>query len=143
MNVTGQVIGAENLVECLAGEAVDLPTEIKYDAVFSSGVFPYFTDLNYAEKVLDRMVAKAKHSVGILRMLNADTKDEYLAYRRANTKNYDELYKDLPKLFISKDFFTDYAAKNNLTVKFDKHHMEGFWNEPFNFDCFLYRKSAG
>lgn len=46
-------------------------------------------------------------------LLNAETKDEYLAYRRAHTK------------------------------KFDKHHMEGFWNEPFNFDCFLYRKSAG
>lgn len=90
-----------------------MPTEIKYDAVFSSGVFPYFPDSNYAEKVLNHMVAKAKHSVGILRMLNAETKDEYLARRRAHTK------------------------------KFDKHHMEGFWNEPFNFDCFLYRKSAG
>ena len=139
LNVAKQVIGAENLVECLAGEAADLPTEIKYDAVFSSGVFPYFTDLNYAEKVLNRMVAKAKHSVGILRMLNAETKDEYLAYRRANTKNYDELYKDLPKLFLSKKFFEDYATKNSLTVAFPKHHMPGFWNEAFNFDCFLYK----
>ena len=117
-----------------------MPTEIKYDAVFAGGVFYYFTDLSYAEKVLDRMVAKSKYSVGILRNLDAATQDEYLSYRRANTKNYDELYKNLPKLFIAKDFFREYAAKNNLTVKFDKHHMENFWNEPFNFDCFLYKR---
>ena len=29
---------------------------------------------------------------------------------------------------------------DNLTVKFDKHHMENFCNEPFNFDCFLYKR---
>ena len=139
LDVAKKVIGVENLIECIAGEATDLPTEIKYDAVFSTGVFQYFSDLNYVEKVLDRMVAKARRSVGILRVLNADTKDDYLKYRREYTKNYDELYKDLPKLFIAKDFFREYAAKNNLEIKFDQHHIEGFWNEAFNFDCFLYK----
>ena len=85
------------------------------------------------------MVAKAKSSVGLLRMLDAATEQDYLAYRRANTKNYDELYKDLPKLFLSKKFFEDYASRNSLTVAFPKHHMPGFWNEQFNFDCFLYK----
>ena len=139
LNVTKKVIGAENLIECVVGEAADLPTKIKYDAVFAAAVFYYFSDLSYAEKVLDHMVAKANLSVGILRMLNEDTKDDYLKYRRAHVKNYDELYKNLPKLFISKNFFKEYAAKNNLKVSFPKHHMEGFWNEPFNFDCFLHK----
>lgn len=137
--VAKKVIGAENFVECIAGDAANLPTDVKYDAVFAGGVFQCFTDLNYAEKALDRMVAKARHSVGILRTLNADTKDDYFAYRRAHTKNYDELYKNLPKLFISKKFFEDYAAKNNLDVNFPTHHIEGFWNNQFNFDCFLYK----
>ena len=139
LDVAKKVIGAENLVECIAGEAVDLPTKIKYDAVFAAGVFYHFPDLNYVEKVLDRMVAKAKRSVGILRILNADTEADYFKYRRERVKNYDELYKNLPKLFISKDFFREYAARNNLEIKFDQHHIEGFWNEPFNFDCFLYK----
>ena len=86
------------------------------------------------------MVAKSKYSVGILRILNAVTKDDYFKYRREHTKNYDELYKNLPKLFISKEFLREYAAKNNLQVTFPKHHIEGFWNEPFNFDCFMYKR---
>lgn len=139
LDVAKKVIGVENLIECIAGEATDLPTEIKYDAVFAAGVFQHFPDLAYAEKVLDRMVDKARRSVGILRVLNADAKDDYLKYRREHTKNYDELYKNLPKLFIAKDFFREYAAKNNLEIKFDQHHIEGFWNEAFNFDCFLYK----
>lgn len=142
LSVTKKVIGAENLIECIAGEASDLPTDKKYDAVFAAAVFYYFSDLNYVEKVLDIMVAKAKRSVGLTRMLNAETKEDYLKYRREHTKNYDELYKNLPKLFISKDFFREYAARNNLEIKFPKHHIEGFWNEPFNFDCFMY-KSLG
>ena len=138
--VAKKVLGAENLVECIAGEAIDLPTEIKYDAIFAAAVFYYFPDLNYVEKVLDRMVTKTKYSVGLLRLLNAETEEDYLKYRREHTKNYDELYKNLPKLFISKEFLREYAAKNNLAVKFSKHHMEGFWNEPFNFDCFLFKR---
>lgn len=137
--IARKVIGAENLVECISGEAINLPTDIKYDAVFSAGVFLYFPDLSYVEKVLDRMVVKANRSIGILRMLNAETKDAYIKYRREHTKNYDELYKDLPKIFISKDFFREYATRNNLKIKFDQCHIEGFWNEPFNFDCFMYK----
>ena len=139
LDITKKVIGEENLVECIVGEAIDLPTEIKYDAVFAAAVFYYFSDLSYVEKVLDRMVAKARRSIGITRILNADTKEEYLKYRREHVRNYDELYKDLPKLFISKDFLREYAAQNNLTIKFSSHHIEGFWNEPFNFDCFMYK----
>ncbi|MBR0062343.1 MAG: class I SAM-dependent methyltransferase, partial [Selenomonadaceae bacterium] len=137
--VTRRVIGEKNLIECIAGEAIDLPTEIKYDAVFAAAVLCYLPDLNYVEKVLDLMLNKARCSIGITRILNVETKDDYLKYRREHTKNYDELYKDLPKLFISKKFFEEYAAKNNLAIKFSKHHIEGFWNEPFNFDCFMYK----
>lgn len=139
LDVAEKVIGAENFVECIAGEASQLPTETKYDAVFAAAVFYYFPDTAYVEEVLNLMVAKAKSSVGLLRMLDAATEQDYLAYRRANTKNYDELYKDLPKLFLSKKFFEDYASRNSLTVAFPKHHMPGFWNEQFNFDCFLYK----
>ena len=137
--VAKKVLGEKNFVECISGEASQLPIEIKYDSVFAAAVFYYFPDLNYVEKVLDRMVDKAKRSVGLLRLLDAETEEDYLKYRREHTKNYDELYKNLPKLFLPKKFFEEYAAKNNLSIKFSRHHIEGFWNESFNFDCFLYK----
>lgn len=139
--IAKKVLGEENLIECIEGEAVNLPTEIKYDAIFAAAVFYYFSDLNYVEKCLDKMLDKTLYSIGIIRTLDAEKKDDYLKYRREQIKNYDELYKDLPKLFISKDFFKEYAAKNDLEIKFDQHHIEGFWNEPFNFDCFMYKKN--
>lgn len=141
--ITKKVIGEENLIECVAGEAADLPTEIKYDAIFSAAVFCYCSDLAYVERTLNRMLAKSRQSIGIMRVLDKNTEEEYFKYRREHIKNYDELYKDLPKLFISKDFFRQYADKNNLEIKFDQHHIEGFWNEPFNFDCFMYKKNLG
>ena len=140
LDVAKRILGEKFFVECIADEATNLPTEIKYDAVFAAAVFYYFPDLDYVEKVLDRMVDKATHSIGLLRLLDAAAKEDYLKYRREHTKNYDELYKNLPKLFLPKKFFEEYAAKNNLSIKFSKHHIEGFWNEPFNFDCFLYKK---
>lgn len=124
--IAKKVIGEENLIECIAGEAINLPIEMKYDAVLSCGVFTFFADFDYAESVLDKMVEKTNYSIGIVRLLNADTKEDYLKYRRERVKNYDELYKDLPKTFFSKDFFKEYAGKNNLEIKFDNHHIEGF-----------------
>ena len=137
--VAKKVIGERNFIECIAGEAIDLPIEIKYDSVFSIGVFYYFPDLNYAQKVLDRMVAKTRFSIGV-RVMNAETEEDYLKYRREHVKNYDELYKNLPTLFVSKDFFREYAMKNNLLIKFTPSHGVS-WNQPFTFDCFLYKKN--
>lgn len=140
LDIAKKVIGVENFIECITGEASELPTAIKYDTVFSAGVFSYFSDLNYTEKVLEKMVVKARRSVGVLKILDEATKEECLKYRRENTKNYDERYKGLPKLFHSKKFFEDFALKNGLEIKFNKKHVEGYWNEAFNFDCFLYKK---
>lgn len=133
-------MGAENFIECICAGAADLPTDIKYDAVFSNSVFPYFEDLDYVEKVLDRMLLKSKSSIGIFKLFKEETKEDYLAFRRKNDPNYDEHYKDLPRLFMKKEFFIEYAEKNNLEVKFDRYNLKNSWNEPFIFDCFLYKK---
>lgn len=140
IDIAKKVIGEENLIECICGDAAEIPTAIKYDAVVALSVFQYFSSIEYAKKVLDLMVEKATKSIGITQILNEETKDDYLKYRREVTENYDELYKDLPKLFISKKFFIEYAEKNNLDVKFPNYQMKGFWNAPYNFDCFLYKK---
>ena len=140
INITKKVIGEENLIECICGDAAEISTDIKYDAVLATAVFQYLNSLEHAEKILDIMVAKSKYSIGLTRMFKEETKDEYINWRRATTENYDELYKNLPRLYISKNFLTTYAAKHNLHVTFPHHHIEGFWNEPFIFNCFMYKK---
>ena len=55
-----RLLPKDMLIECSAGEAIDLTTEIKYDAVFAGGVFKYFPSLEYATTVLDKMLKKTK-----------------------------------------------------------------------------------
>lgn len=140
LDVTRKVIGEENLIECVCGDASEMPTDKKYDAVFASGVFQYLNDLAQVEKTLDKMLLKAKKSIAIIRMLKAETKDEYFSWRRKQDPNYDERYKDLPRLFISRDFIVEYAAKNNLELNFNRYKIEEYWNDPYIFDCYLYKK---
>lgn len=140
LKVTREIIGEKNLIECICATADKIPTEIKYDAIFSGCVFQYFDSIEYAEKVLDLMLEKTAKSIGLLEIFNKEIEDEYFAYRRKNDANYDEHYKGLPKLFISKKFFENYAAKNNLEVKFEPCKMESYWNAPFIYDCFMYKK---
>ena len=48
-----------------AMEAADIPTDVKYDAVYSCGVFSYFPDHDYTRRVLTRMLDKSTHAIGI------------------------------------------------------------------------------
>ena len=126
--------------ELSSGEADIIATEQKYDAVFSNGVFPYFPDEAYVERVLTRMLEKSRGPVGIMGLHDIETKEDYLAFRRANIPNYDELYKGLNKLFCSRSLFKNFAAAHNLDVKFPEIALDGYWNTPFIFNCFMYRK---
>lgn len=140
IEITEKVLGRENMIESLVGEASELPVEKKYDAVFSMGVFIYFNDLAYAERVLDRMLEKSKKSLGIFQLLDAEKEEEYHAHRRANVENYEEHYKGLPKLFYSREFFREYAAKHRLKAEFYRDELAGYWNAPFEFNCVMFRE---
>lgn len=125
--------------ELYCGEAVNLKTEIKYDAVFSTSAFEYFENDAYAIKVLDLMLDKARYSIGILDAHDAALEEEYLAYRRAAMENYDERYKGLAKKFYSREFFENYAKARGLKVIFKKSYLDGYWNQPFVFDAYMYK----
>lgn len=66
--------------------------------------------------------------------------EEFLAYRRSHIENYDEKYKGLGKLFISRDFFTRFAERENLTITFTQTNLSGYWNNEFVFNVFMYKK---
>ena len=139
INILKRVPTLENLTECICDEAKNIPTEIKYDAVFSTSVFHYFKGLDYAKIVLEKMLAKANKSLGIINIHDKSKENEFMEFRRKLTPNYDEHYKGLPKLFYDKKFFTTFAKENNLKIEFVESNLKGFWDNPFVFNCFMYR----
>jgi len=127
-------------LELYCGDADGLSTERTYDAVFSAGVFSYFSDTDYAHRVLTRMLEKSRGALGLLEVHDIEKEDAYHAFRRASIEDYDERYKGLDKLFYARAFFEDFARQHDLTVTFPTVDMPGYWNTPFIFNCFMYRK---
>lgn len=121
-------------------EACELPVEPKYDAVISVSVFGYFTGESYAETVLEKMCQKARHSVGILELADAEKEDAYTAHRKQIIPNYEERYKGLPRQFYSKDFFAAFARKHDMDIEITPVNMKNYWNSQFYFDCYLYKR---
>ncbi|MBO6245012.1 MAG: hypothetical protein J6N55_01875 [Anaerovibrio sp.] len=138
ISIMKQVISETDLMECYCDEAINLPIDILYDSVLSNSVFSYFPDEAYAEKVLEKMLNKARHSIGILDIHDIEKKEAFMEYRINNTPDYKKRYKDLPKLFYRKEFFQEFANKHYLKIVFEKSTVEGYWNNDFIFNCFMY-----
>ena len=126
--------------ELYCGEADSFPTERTYTAAISNGVFSYFTDEEYATRVLERMLAKSTDVIWLMELHDKEREEAYHTYRRATIPDYDEHYKGLDKLFYTRDFFADFARKHNLRIDFPAVEIEGYWNVPFIFNVFMYRK---
>ena len=126
--------------ELTCGEADAFDTTLKYDAVLSNSVFSYFADEDFATRVLLRMLDKTTGAIGLIDLHDADKKDQFLAYRRATIPDYDKRYKGLGKLFYHRRFFEDFARTHNLDLTFPPVKLDGYWNTPFIFHVFLYRK---
>lgn len=139
VRIARKSIHPDRLKELVCGEADEMPALIEYDAVISYGVFYYFPDLEYAERVLDLMLKKAKNVIAVLDVHDIEKKDAYIAYRIKNTENYLERYKGLPKLHYPKNFFEDFAKKHNLKIKFTNSDLKGYWNNEFIFNCYMYK----
>ena len=126
--------------ELYCDEAKNLGTQVEYDAVFSTSAFEYFESEEYAEEVLDRMLKKARHSIAILDVHDAALREKYVEYRRSVIENYDERYKGLSKMFFDKDFFEVYAKGHDLDLHIESSKLDGYWNQQFVFDVYLYKR---
>ncbi|MFJ7838512.1 class I SAM-dependent methyltransferase [Lysinibacillus sphaericus] len=126
-------------IELDHGNADELDEDTKYDVLLSNGVFAYFKDLEYAEKVLEKMLKKANCMLALIDIHDKDKEDCYYEYRRKLIPNFDELYKDLPKLFYPKAFFEDFARKNTLEIKFVKTEIKEYWNNEFIYSCYMFK----
>ncbi len=135
--VARTVLEEEKLVQI--GEAVNLPTDTKYDMVFSDGVFAYFPDEEYGMTVLKKMYDKARKVVVISEVFDKDRQLECEKHRREMIDNYDERYEGLDKVFYKRELFTQFADKHQCTIKFSKVENEYYWNSKYLFHCYLYK----
>lgn len=121
------------------GEAIDINIEPQYDAVLANSVFSYFPDKEYAYQVLEKMYKKAERSIGMIDIHDMDKEADFLAYRKKTIQDYEERYKDLPKLFYPKSFFEDFAKEHGMEIKFESSVIDGYWNNNFVFNCYMYK----
>lgn len=132
-----QVLRTEDLV---CGDAVSVSIEPKYDSCFSNSVFSYFSDEAYALNVLEKMYEKSNYSIGILDVHDIQAKEAFIKYREEIVPDYHERYKNLPKLFYSRQLFEKFAMDHAMEIVFKESHMKGYWNNQFVFHCYLYKK---
>lgn len=131
------VLKTEDIV---CDEALHMDVLPKYDAVLSNSVFSYFPDESYAWQVLEKMYQKAERSIGIIDIHDKEKEREFVEYRKRTVQDYEERYKELPKLFYEKQFFTEFAEKHHLQILFTKSEMDGYWNNKFVYDCYLLKQ---
>jgi SAM-dependent methyltransferase len=125
--------------ELICDEAINVPVKEKYDAVMSSGVFGYFNNYEYAEKVLEAMYEKAEYSIGIMNIQDAAKKDAYNEYRKRIIKDYEKRYVEegLTRFFYEKSFFLNFAEKHDMSIRFTKGEWKKYWNREYFFDCYM------
>ena len=138
VEIARRVLPAARELTC--GEADAFDTALKYDAALSNSVFSYFPSEDFAARVLLRMLAKTTGAIGLIDLHDAEKEEDFLAYRRATIEDYDERYKGLDKFFYRRAFFEDFARAHDLRIEFPVIEMEGYWNTPFVFNVFMYRK---
>ena len=136
IDIAKDVLKTEDLI---CSEAANAPEEPRYDCVLSNSVIAYFTDFDYARAVLEKMYKKTRYSIGIIDVFDSEKESAYIDYRRKTVENFDEKYAGLPKLFYSRDFFTEFAREHNLRIEFCDSTVENYWNNDFIFNCFMYK----
>lgn len=123
-------------IEC--GNAENINREPCFDLVMAGAVFQYFDSLDYAETVLDKMIQKSEKIVYVSELHDLDQQGEWLAYRRASMKNYDQIYEGLGKLFYSREWIAEIANKHGKQVIFTKCNNPEYWNSKYEFNCFIF-----
>lgn len=135
IEIAGKVLQKPRELVC--DEAVHISAEITYDAVLSNSVFSYFESYEYAQKVLELMYRKANYSIGLVDIHDADKKEAFTAYRKQIIEDYEERYRELPKFFYNKSFFLDFAWRHDMSIRFSKPTMQGYWNNDYVFNCYM------
>ncbi len=137
LKVAKYILKSRDLV---CAEALKLLDRPQYDAVISNSVFSYFSDKEYAWNVLERMYCKAKYAIGLLDIHDREKETDFLTARKKMIADYEVRYAGLSKLFYDKAFFEEFAKSHNMCIRFYESDMPGYWNNPYIFHCYMYKK---
>lgn len=120
-------------------EACEIEEKKIYDVIVSHSVFHYFPDLEYAKKVIVKMIKKARKKIGIFD-INDKAKEEFYHEERMKKLGRDEYfvkYKGLEHLFYEKKWFKDIANEFNLKVYIFDQNFETYINSKFRFNVIM------
>jgi trans-aconitate methyltransferase len=124
------------------GEAISLAKRSTYDAVIACGTFLYFSDLHYAEGVLQRMAAKAERTIAILDLPDQTKKDEILRWREGTLgkETYHQRYAGLSHLYYAKEWFQHLFERMGVDYAIEDQAFEGYNHARFRFNVFAWKR---
>lgn len=120
-------------------EAQDINTQ-PFDFVISNGVFIYFPDLDYAERVIVAMLEKSRGGVAILEVSDAAHRDahEQLLRRGYSEESYRERFKETCYSYYHREWFEGLGKKLGVNVEITPQPLK-FSYSPYRFNVFLSR----
>ena len=121
---------------CCGADEIDINPQ--YDLVMSESVFQYFESLEYAEKVLRKMIKKSNKIVYLGEIHDKQYEDRLIEYRKRTIDDYEERYKGLSKLFLDKDWIKNIVKEYGKKVLFTKVDNPEYINAQFEFNCYIY-----
>jgi len=125
--------------EFISDEAINIDTTQSYDITTSHGVFLYFENLDYARKVLIKMIKKSTKGIAVL---DVPDKAKEVKYHKVRSKGmtpqeYQEKYKDLDHLFYDKQWFQDIADEFNIECDIFDQSFKGYGNSELRFNVVM------
>jgi SAM-dependent methyltransferase len=115
-----------------------------FDIAISNSVFHYFPDYKYDNEVLLEIVRVLRPGgEGLILDINDLSKREYAENKRREdlgVEEYEKRYKDLPQMYYDKEWFEEFALKNNLEFEIFDQNIVGYDNSEWRFN-FYFKKN--
>lgn len=125
------------------GNAAELDAGTPVDVVVSMGVFLYFESEEYAERVLDAMVAKARRAVAILDVPDRATHAAAIAERErvaGGAAAYAARYAGLDHRYYDRAWFAEALRARGLSgVETADQSITGYGNAPYRFNAWGFK----
>ena len=129
--------------EFQVGDATEIDISQKFDIVLSCGAFLYFSTLEYAETVVNLMVAKARHAVALLDLPDRALRDAELKERQAalgGEEAYAHHYRGLAHLHFDRDWVRNKLIRSGLTdVEVEGQQVQGYRNGKYRFNAWGFK----